>query len=883
MAKRRVTQQVSLEFAFFGALWQFYEENRGRIRTHYRELSKRFVDFNNPDNPGAYLRRPQFEALEMYVFLKEYLENAPLHEAFQEWRVRQGKFQGRKAFETAGQGSLFAMVTEDQYGAAFDLLAAQLATGRRDYANYIFALTMGTGKTILMATCIFYEFLLANKFPKDPKYCHNALVFAPDTTVLEALREIQTFDMARVVPPEYVNWLTTHIQFHFLDEAGMALSTMDRSMFNLIISNTQKVILKRQHAEKSPTDQLFRSGRPTYQPGTVYDEFSDVYELDEADTEEELTTNQRFEKLRRLGQLGIYVDEAHHAFGTNLAKDVGAVEDDRKTSLRLTIDELARSLARTGSHVVACYNYTGTPYADNQVLPEVVYAYGLKEAIDKAYLKNVLINGYRNVRNEEFVDEVVKDFIAMVGDGRHEGMLPKLALFAATIDELETRLRPAVEAALAKRGISTGRILVNHSEASNDDVREFNALDRPSSEKQYVLLVGKGREGWNCRSLFGVALFRRPKSKIFVLQATMRCLRAVGEGQQTGHVYLSDENKQILEDELRENFRVTLGDIENAGQDRKPYEVHVAKPPVTVKIQRVRHLFKLLPKEMARGADLELDKADTEKYRLTHDVTNGLLGDSARVSTEDITHVRERRKFSRLTLVAEIARYLNMPCLEVEEVLEKTQEGTARILDRANEYNELLYDWVIPKLFKHLYDMQESERKEEEEIALVKEPEGGHYMVHADPTKVVCMVDPVPGRVAESFHLDTYCFDSAPEHDLFLRLLKDKRVHRVYFTGMLTHGQSEFYVQYIDPDTHALRSYYPDFLLQRADGPWVILEVKRDDWLQKPVVLAKAEHARKLAVASGMTYGVLKGSECRSGDYGFVLKGEARPESERWV
>lgn len=883
MSNRRITRQVSLEFAFFGALRQFYEDNRGRIRSHYRDLSKRFVDFNDPSRPGAFLRQPQFEALEMYVFLKEYLGNMPLHEAFQEWLARRGRFQGRKAHEVAGQGLLFAVGTEEQFGPAFDRLAAQLEAGKRSYANYIFALTMGTGKTILMATCIFYEFLLANKFPKDPRYCHNALVFAPDTTVLEALREIQTFDMGLVAPPEYVNWLTTHIQFHFLDEVGMALSTLDRSMFNLIVSNTQKVILKRQHGEKSAADKLFRSGRPTYQPGSVYADFSDVYELEEAESEEELTTNQRFEKLRRLGQLGIYVDEAHHAFGTNMAKDVGAIKDERKTSLRLTIDELARSLERTGSHVVACYNYTGTPYADNEVLPEVVYAYGLKEAIDKAFLKKPRINGYENVRDAEFVDQVVGDFVARVGDGRHEGMTPKLAFFAATIEELETKLRPAVEAALDKREIPTGRILVNHSGSSNDDIREFNALDREKSEKQYVLLVGKGREGWNCRSLFGVALFRRPKSKIFVLQATMRCLRSIGEGQQMGHVYLSAENKKILDDELKANFRVTVGDIESAGQG-EAYDVRVTKPPVTVKVRRVRHLYVAQSKEMVHGASLELDRAETDKYRLMHEVTEGLPGDvGTRVTVEDITYVREQRRFSRLTLVAEIARYLNKPCLEVEEVLDRTAEGTARILERVNEYNELLYDWVIPRLFGHLYDVQEFTRPEETEIALVKEPEGGYYRVHADPEKVVRMADPVSGKVADSFHLDTYCFDSWPEQKLFFRLLRDRRVKRVYFTGMLTHGQSEFYVRYIDPETHALRSYYPDFLVQRADGPWAIIEVKRDDQVERPVVLAKKDSATELAVASGMTYGVLKGSECESGDYGFVLRGEARPEAERWV
>ena len=74
----------------------------------------------------------------------------------------------------------------------------------RLYSNYIFALTMGTGKTILMATCIFYEFILANKFPKDERYCHNALVFAPDKTVLQSLREIQTFDLSLVVPTSIV-------------------------------------------------------------------------------------------------------------------------------------------------------------------------------------------------------------------------------------------------------------------------------------------------------------------------------------------------------------------------------------------------------------------------------------------------------------------------------------------------------------------------------------------------------------------------------------------------------------------------------------------------------------------------------------------------------
>ena len=42
-----------------------------------------------------------------------------------------------------------------------DMLFKQMKKYKEPYPNYIYALTMGLGKTILMATCIFYEFLLA--------------------------------------------------------------------------------------------------------------------------------------------------------------------------------------------------------------------------------------------------------------------------------------------------------------------------------------------------------------------------------------------------------------------------------------------------------------------------------------------------------------------------------------------------------------------------------------------------------------------------------------------------------------------------------------------------------------------------------------------------
>ena len=84
MATKRTEVSASLDFAFFQFLWYFYQSNRGTIQTHYKELTRKFIDFNNPDkNPKAFLRQPQFEALEVYVFLKEFLGNPKVEEVFQ--------------------------------------------------------------------------------------------------------------------------------------------------------------------------------------------------------------------------------------------------------------------------------------------------------------------------------------------------------------------------------------------------------------------------------------------------------------------------------------------------------------------------------------------------------------------------------------------------------------------------------------------------------------------------------------------------------------------------------------------------------------------------------------------------------------------------------
>jgi len=198
MAKK--TSEFMEDFSFYEQLWYFYTHNRGKIRSRYNDLTKKFLAYNDKnENPDAFLREPQFHALEMYVFIKEFLDNAHIFEIFDDWRKHQNRFSDTSYYTIRkdGQALLIDMGEEQN-----ELIFRQMKKFREDYPNYIYALTMGLGKTILIATCIFYEFLLAKKYPRDKRFCQNALVFAPDKTVLDSLHEIMTFDKTKVVPPE---------------------------------------------------------------------------------------------------------------------------------------------------------------------------------------------------------------------------------------------------------------------------------------------------------------------------------------------------------------------------------------------------------------------------------------------------------------------------------------------------------------------------------------------------------------------------------------------------------------------------------------------------------------------------------------------------------
>src|SRR5690606_37323866 len=94
----------------------------------------------------------------------------------------------------------------------------------------------------------------------------------------------------------------------------------------------------------------------------------------------------------------------------------------------------------------------------------------------------------------------------------------------------------------------------------------------------------------------------------------MRCLRAIGQAQHTGHVFLSDDNLNTLNDELQQNFRISADELQKTGKDKERVEVRVVEPPVKIKLVRVRKQYQMREKQLVTGQALMPERADPQKW-----------------------------------------------------------------------------------------------------------------------------------------------------------------------------------------------------------------------------------------------------------------------------
>jgi hypothetical protein len=789
-----------------------------------------------PEGAGFRLRAPQLRALETYWFLRLIKETPKISDLYEHYfpaaenpdallkalGIPTAAFQAAKyQFPILWK----SIATDDDFVRAHSLQALR-ETLNLDYPSYILALAMGAGKTALIGAIIATEFAMSMEYPEGP-FIQNALVFAPGTTILGALREIAAVPYDRILPPRLYKQFASTVKLIFTRDGERDISVIKGSSFNVVVTNTEKIRIQKETIRKSDLGSLVNPKKE-----------------DEARAE---VANLRLQSIASLPHLGIFSDEAHHTYGQAL--------DTELKKVRKTVDYLHAN----SPNLVCVVNTTGTPYFKRQLLRDVVIWYGLSQGISDNILKTIGANIHAfNFEGDArpVVAQIVAEFFEKYRDvALPDGSLAKLAIYFPQTDDLR-ELRPVVEAKLNELGLSTDLVLECHSGSGVADRSAFERINDPNSPKRVVLLVNMGTEGWNVPSLFACALARKLKtSNNFVLQAASRCLRQIPGNTVPASIFLSTENQQTLDKELRETYGESLDDLRRKETTSKSATITLRKvklPPLVV-TQLVRTVVR---KDAPPDAVLKLAKpakvAETKIERLTFAISRQSATKAILQQTGDTLEIAAAP--DTLDLYTAANELVGIYRLDTWAVLDELR----RIYGGADEI-PVAHLADLGEQIEKIYSRYEvKEEKVERALALVK-PEGFDRKLDADGTETYTAEIRYPvdretliahyadwqsrhaGKSAAfGFHYTPYNFDSKPELSFFETLfehlgLHTEQVEDIYFTGAITDPRkSDFFVDYLGEDARWHR-YTPDFVIRRKDGRCLIVEIKAENQRKDPV------------------------------------------------
>ena len=503
-----------------------------------------------------YLREPQFQSLELYWFLRLVRKTPHIVDLYKHYYSD----DKRDFFDAFG---IPIDPTELQWIPDVDTVIERVKNDSEfvrqkridpvheavtlPYPSYIFALAMGTGKTVLIGTIIATEFAIALRYPEG-NFMKNALVFAPGTTIIESLREISDIPFEQILPPSLHRDFLANLKITYPQAGAKEIQVQTGSTYNVIVTNTEKIALRANVRKRINQTE---------------------FEFEKKQEQAKLEANLRLQKITSLPSLGVFSDEAHHTYGNRMDKELKRVRE--------TVNYIKEKKG-----VIAVINTTGTPYYKRQMLREVVAWYslgeGIKDNILKSLHRGIVHYHIGDGSEEEVIGNVVETFFENFGHvALPNGAKAKIAFYFKTQEHLDAS-KEHIERALAEVGESSTLILVNTQKSSQTEIDEFNRLNDPNSQKRILLLIGKGVEGWNCPSLFACALIKeQTTSSNFVLQASTRCLRQVEGNMHPAKIFLDTKNRLILDSELVENFGTTLGRLSGHAAETEEVEIRIRK------------------------------------------------------------------------------------------------------------------------------------------------------------------------------------------------------------------------------------------------------------------------------------------------------------------
>ncbi len=534
------------------------------------------------------MRDAQIESIKTYLFLKIECQNRPLWELFASGKFNSTNVDDLEVNKATREILEFnpAALALWEYASISDengnvnspkiLAAIKKAPDSIDYVSvikdlfsnvsypdYLFSIPMGAGKTYLMAALIYLNLYFAISEPDNSIFAHNFILFVPSglkSSIVPSLRDIQNFNPLWILPDPVASQLKNLIQYEWLQESSSAsksnivknpnarkisMQVAKPNLMGLVaVTNAEKVILDRVDKDFNIDASILKS----------------LPEEERKEYEATLQANELREQIGLIPGLCILIDEVHHA------------SDDQK--LRKVVNKWMEQ-----SNFNSVLGFSGTPNMDPATkikitddlsvkctqYANVVTFYPLIKGIGN-FLKIPVVR-YSNLDSTEIISRGLHEFFDRYADTVYSnGVSAKVAIYAPSIAVLEEEIYPIAYALCAEMGINpTETILKYHKGNSSykvgeDAQFEFYTLDSPLSKKRIILLVGIGREGWNCKSLTGVILSQRnacPQN--MVLQISCRCLREVDNAhKETALIWLNKFNAEKLNQQLQEQQYTTI-------------------------------------------------------------------------------------------------------------------------------------------------------------------------------------------------------------------------------------------------------------------------------------------------------------------------------------
>lgn len=537
------------------------------------------------------MRDAQIESIKTYLFLKIECKNLPLWELF-----ASGKFNSTDA-DTINNLEIshktrevlrsnpaalalweYASISDENGNMNSPMIIEAIKRTPNDidyvqvlknlffnvnYTDYLFSIPMGAGKTYLMAALIYINLYFALSEPENPTFAHNFILFVPSglkSSIIPSLRDIQNFNPLWILPDPVASQLRNMIKYEWLQEDSSAsksnivknpnarkisMHIANPNLFGLVaVTNAEKIILdkidKNIDIEKSSFRLLSPEERKEYEAAKQ--------------------ANELRKQIGMIPSLCILIDEVHHA------------SDDQK--LRQVVNKWMEQ-----SNFNSVLGFSGTPNMDpamrihvteelsvkcNQYANVVTY-YPLIKGIGN-FLKVPTVR-YANLESSEIITKGLREFFEQYADTVYSNNTSaKIAIYAPSIAVLEEELYPEACNICTELGLNpTEAILKYHKgntkyKVSEDAQFEFSTLDSPLSKKRIILLVGIGREGWNCKSLTGIILAQRNSCpQNMVLQISCRCLREIDSAkQETALIWLNKFNADKLNKQLQEQQYTTI-------------------------------------------------------------------------------------------------------------------------------------------------------------------------------------------------------------------------------------------------------------------------------------------------------------------------------------